>query len=309
MKRAIVLALGLCLLSAMPALAAISTDWSIDLSKVTGQGLSGVLTIVDSRELTYTGLGHVRSQYVPSQNAFLQNTDILLEATGVRDGATNTVSTASEILNGPSVPGLKTFEITFVAHVQTVANNLGQFAHLPGGTLDVYVENTSNGFLSPGGDGRANPNVTAGGGSGGGGFMGGTLVARFVDVGIPGGGQYDLAHLNGDDNGVFKCVWALPGVFLDSKGADLLNQVSPLYTLALTDSDVHLDADHDGLLDSGPPANWPAGWDRTVSAQGFDFFFTEDGSASFVIPEPVTAVVWGLLGLCAIGLVRFCRKK
>jgi hypothetical protein len=313
MRKAIILGLALCLLSAVPVAASIQTGWTIHLGNVTGEGLTGDLTISDVQQVLFSGIGHTSINTTTG----IASTDALFMATGVRDGGTNSVSTASEILNGPSVPGLKTFEITFALHATTqiISGSVGgqlQFLHLPGGTLDVWVQNTSNG--TPGDLQRANPNLTVGNGSGGNGFMDGTQVAHLVDVG--GIGNIDYPGLDGDDNTSFLAISGLGfplNVLVSSDGLDMFNLPSALYpnlyAFALSDSNYHLDPDHNFVIDSGPPTNWPAGWSRSVNGAS-DFFFSEDGSATFeIIPEPATVMIWGLLGLCALGLVRIRGKR
>jgi hypothetical protein len=304
MRRAILLGLAICVLSAIPAVAAIQTGWTIDLSKVTGQGLTGLFTIPDVKELTYSGIGH-QGLVAPG----VLGIDAVFYATGIRDGIGSTESSTGEVLNGNGLHS-PAFEITFVLHTTGVLTGVPgaqtQFVHLPGGTLDVYVQNITSGA------GRANPSITTGGN----GFDDGTLIATLVDMGPAGGGNIDYAKLDGDDNGVFLVVPGSgpDGVLMTADGKiDMLNVPSldypNVYCLALTDSNYHLDPDHNLVIDSGPPANWTAGWSRTMNGLT-DLFFTEDGSASFtLIPEPATVTIWALLGICAVGLVRIRRKQ
>ena len=83
-----------------------------------------------------------------------------------------------------------------------------------------------------------------------------------------------------------------------------------LMTLTFTDGNFDLDRDNDGLINSGPPASWPALLGGPVGGGSLaDFYATEDGSAQFLIPEPASLAVWGLLGLSALALPWWRRKR
>jgi MYXO-CTERM domain-containing protein len=306
MRRAALLGLVVCLLSAIPATAAIETGWSINLGNITGQGLTGVLTLTDVDRLTYDGVGHTSINPVTG----VATTNALFYVTGVADGGTNVQSSTGETLNGSVGTTFQiTFALTTTAQVEPPANGVTPFQHLPGGTLDIYVENTTGNI------GKVNPNLTPGTG-GVTNFTLGTQIAHLVDDGT-GGGYIDPTplHLNGHDTASFLSiapeVGGLKNVLVGADGTDLLNIPNAMDSesmFAISTSD-YVIGNNGTPYNLGPPDNWPAGWD-SGSGSPLDFFFTEDGSGQFdVTPEPASVAVWGLLGLCAVGLARIRRKQ
>jgi hypothetical protein len=263
--------------------------------------------------MLYTGIAHTHL------SGRVDTIDGEFICTGVRDGSVAVASTTGEVLN-TSIVGVKGFEITFVLHASAVlgptANGQTPFFHLPGGTLDIYIQNITPGL----GAIQADPNLTVGDGTGGGGFMDGTQVAHLVDIGSPGSGNLDFIALDGNDDAVFSPDpalggWALNGVlilsgldntFRTADDIDLLHQNGLVF--AYTDSNFDSDLDNNGIIDSGPPSGWPFPLKGVTPPT--DFFSSEDGSAAFVfVPEPAAIVVWSLLGASVLGLARVRRKQ
>ena len=307
MRNAIIIGVAVCLLSAVPAFADLETNWEIDLANVPGQGLSGILTVGDVNRIDYNGVFHTSvTSAGPFGPGSTFHTDGLFAATDVADNAHNSVSTASEVLNGPQGGPLTSFQITFVLHVDTVVTAAGfgpdniPFVHEVGATqtLDMYIANITNPAVT-----QANSNITAGGGTGGLGFTSGTLVAELQVV--SGTGNIHNVSADGNDDTTFEVVSALPNVIKASDGSDLLNNAA---ALTITSSTYKIESSGGTPFDLGPLTNWPFSpntADRTLN----NFYATEDGGAQFATtPEPATVVVWGLLGLCVVGGLRLRRR-
>lgn len=338
MRKPLLMAIAIAaVIVALPvaAQAAILTGFAINLNVVTAENMAGAGYLYttpfnppDTEQLVYSGLAH---QHLT--NGVFQ-IDGLLGVDAVRDGGQVTQTDQGWTLNG--IAGNR-FEITMDYSLEALATSATSFVHLPAsgvgaydGLLNIYVQN-----LALAGAVRHNPNILPGGGTGGAGFTDGTLVATLSVLG-GGGGSFNISTLDGSDDATFQFVSAVrgllvqpgvDGVFGTADDFDWVNGYyagpdaiwgtaddvfkpgwDPSKVTALIDSNVDFDRDNNGLVDSGPPSNWPFA-NKGVNFPS-DAFVTEDGSANFAfVPEPASMAAWGLLlGLMvSVGVFRRAR--
>ena len=207
-----------------------------------------------------------------------QVTDGVFFLSDVRDTATQIKTTTGKFLNGD-------FQITFVLSNVGVTVDPAPgynpptnipFTHIPGGTLDVYVED-----LDAPGAVQANPNLTTGDGSGLTGFTAGTLVASFVNV--AGTGNINLTSQDGNDDAFWAVTYELPNVVLDANGNDLL----ALPGLILKTDDTYDFSSGNGPFGLGPPTSGlgstvPGTTPDTVT----DFYSSVSGKANSLFQSP-----------------------
>jgi hypothetical protein len=308
-----------CLLiatSAPAALVANLSSWQIDLSKLSGGEALAAGTIVKGiDEVFYTGFAH-NTLYDVAPGGTAGIIDIGDHAR--IQGILRTTDLGSD--SGPiDSKGLKSaWDLTFSFDVEIVYTG---FTVLPGGQLvagfthlgagDLGMISGASGLLNFYIDTNANGITLAASGTPAANWTDGDLVAS---LSVCGGdtGTFNLTALDGQDDGTF--FDSVPSsfdsdVFLNSAGTSF--DALPLgeVVFAITDSNFDADPKNTGALGTVP--GLPSGFGASAPANTLaDFNAKEDGSARFgVTPEPATVVVWGLLGVCAIGLVRFSKKK
>tara|TARA_R110002049_G_scaffold285698_3_gene466861 strand:+ start:4344 stop:5255 length:912 start_codon:yes stop_codon:yes gene_type:complete len=272
-------------------------DFQIDLAAA-GEG-TGIISPID--EITFRGIAHNQTTDT-NMNGFqdpgeLSIIDGLGSVTSFQgNGGPQNVSSTGEIL---SVDYELTFDFTVGGVGTGLLGGVSTFTHTaPGvggadGLLDFYVDGTPDAVLDLGVGG-----VTASG------LTNGTLIATF-EILAGDGGVINGNTLDGSDDATFQLISAMPGVLLDADGNDLglLVKGGAEVLLAFSNSNFDLDADNDGLINSGPPAGWP--FPRIGSGSPVDHFALEDGSLNLAtVPEPAS-----LLGFAAIGAIGIAGRR
>lgn len=293
---------------AVPTNAAIVVDdWKIDLSKVTGENLSGVLQPID--EILFTGFAW--SQTTDTNNDGLPTPGERAQIKGLL----HTLNFSNDILGafspggllGPDDLGLNaTWQLSFDFDVEIqylAPGPLGMgFEHVAAGAGTTVATGKMNWYI----DG---PVVTpASAGQPAGNYTDGVKIATFS---VTGGdfGQFNFAALDGQDDATFTLDWAMAGVLLDKDGNDLGDLVSPatLRLLALTDSNLDADPLNTGTFGNVPGI--PTGFGPVTPETPINFVAKEDGSSRLgVVPEPTSLLTWGLLTFFAAFVIRRKRR-
>jgi hypothetical protein len=323
MPRLAILGLVAFLLSAAPAFASIRVNnWTIDLGGTSGT-VTGTIEGIDEMTFggapvhvrVYKGAGNVGTTPEPGDRAIvdgLVSVDQFKDADGTYTGVGGNIGVPAGAWE--MTAAFRTL-IEFTAFSGTAL----EFVHLGDGTLpdgitpvDTFLKLYIDEYGTNGIGSQSSPLT-------GSGYQDGDLILTLTDsAGLinsftpaPAGtndGSDDATFLK-DPFGIHKA-----GVLFSVDGADDgVASGSDLVTGPVPPGITSIDTD--GNFDANA-ATIPTLWNAQFvgnpfggTVTGLDFFVREDGSAVLgTVPEPASLAVWGLMGMCAVGL-SWLRKR